>query len=608
MSEIEGKTSKNGAGESSPDSTEFSHHDYTVGWVCALPKEQTAATAMLDDIHPDLPKPPSDHNTYTLGATGKHKVVIACLPKGIYGTNSAATVVTRMVGTFPSIKFGLMVGIGGGIPPNVKLGDVVVSTPVGEYPAVVQWDFGKVEKDGILKRTGALNNPPNALLTALGKLETVHEMRGTKIPQYLDDLKTNWPNLAPKYSKPVDPLPVSHNKPHSGHFVWAVILSALREVVITLFYYLLGWRGLAPTHRGARKADGGTMATEIYEGQSREMRVHYGLIASGNRVIKDSKFRDNLNESLGGNLLCVEMEAAGLMNDFPCLVIRGICDYADSSKNKIWQEHAAAVAAAFAKELLSMIPAWEVDQMPTTRVLLGIENQLKEVSKSVDYLRCALHNQQDEAVLDWLTPINYSLQQNDFARQHQPGTGQWLLDSASYQNWLVTKKQTLFCPGIPGAGKTILTSVIVNDLNRRFHQDPNVGVVYIYCNYKRQEEQRVDQFLANILKQLCQRQSSLPKAIRDFHERRKSEQTQPLLTELSTILQLVVALYSRVFITIDALDECQVQTRVKLLEEVFSLQTKCGVNFIATSRFIPEITKEFEAFPLLEIRASDVDI
>jgi nucleoside phosphorylase len=94
------------------------------------------------------------------------------------------------------------------------------------------------------------------------------------------------------------------------------------------------------------------------------MRVHYGLIASGNQVVKDAEFRDEINKDLGGNVLCFAMEAAGLMNDFPCLVIRGICDYADSHKNKDWQEHAAAVAAAFTKELLSVVPAQEVEQMP----------------------------------------------------------------------------------------------------------------------------------------------------------------------------------------------------------------------------------------------------
>jgi len=122
------------------------HNDYTVGWVCALAKEQTAATAMLDKIHDDLSKPSNDHNAYTLGSIGEHNIVIAYLPEGEFGNNTAATVATRMASTFPSIKFGLLVGIGSGAPPAVRLGDVIVSTPANGLSGVVQWDFGKAER------------------------------------------------------------------------------------------------------------------------------------------------------------------------------------------------------------------------------------------------------------------------------------------------------------------------------------------------------------------------------------------------------------------------------------------------------------------------------
>ncbi|WJG36079.1 nucleoside phosphorylase domain-containing protein [Fusarium oxysporum Fo47] len=179
--------------------TPLTNEDYTVGWVCGLSKEQTAATAMLDHRHPGLPKQPNDPNTYTLGSVGRHNVVIACLPKGKVGTNPAASVAPWMISSFPSIKFGLMVGIGGGIPPKVRLGDVVVSTPVGPFPGVVQWDFGKAKEGGHFEHSGSPNNPPISLLTALTKLETEHELAGSKMPEYLEELKQNWPRLAPKY-------------------------------------------------------------------------------------------------------------------------------------------------------------------------------------------------------------------------------------------------------------------------------------------------------------------------------------------------------------------------------------------------------------------------
>ncbi|KAF3318690.1 hypothetical protein TWF173_006705 [Orbilia oligospora] len=599
------------AGENPSKFVELRHSDYTVGWVCALPKEQTAATAMLDEINSDLPKPPEDDNIYTLGVVNKHKVVIACLPKGTYGTNAAARVATAMVRTFPSIKFGLMVGIGGGNPVNdVRLGDVVVSTPTGEYPGVIQWDFGKVEEGGGFKRIGSLNNPPSALRAALGKLESSHEMNGTKIPEYLYDLTQKWPRLVSKYIKSdshVDPLllPLNDKKPESsGNSIWLVIFLLLHKVVVSLFYWLSG-RGVVGALEEGATAKG--VHGDHSQLQVREMRVHYGLIASGNSLIKSAEHRDMLNEQFGGKILCVEMEAAGLMNDFPCLVIRGICDYADSSKNDVWQEHAAAVAAAFAKELLSVVPVLEVEAMPT---LGKIGRQLEEISKCVNGIRSAQLCQEDQKILNWLTPNDYSLQQNDICRNKRAGTGQWLLSSAEYRYWLATEKQTLFCPGIPGAGKTVLTSTIVGDLYSRFREKSDVGIAYIYCSFSRAgtKEQRVDQLLSSIIKQLSQNWGALPEVIKKLRKTHEKERSEPSLAELSETLQSVVALYARVFIAIDALDECGGMSWARLLEEMFSLQTNYGTNLVMTSRFIPEIIKKFETFPSLEIRASNDDI
>jgi len=95
-----------------------------------------------------------------------------------------------------------------------------------------------------------------------------------------------------------------------------------------------------------------------------EMVVHYGTIASGNLDVRESKTRQQLRDDLGG-LLCLETEAAGLVNSFPCLVIRGICDYAHSHKNELWHRCATATAAAYAKDLLTIVPALEVENTGT---------------------------------------------------------------------------------------------------------------------------------------------------------------------------------------------------------------------------------------------------
>jgi nucleoside phosphorylase len=333
-----------------------------------LPKELIAAAAMLDETHPDLPRKPNDYNAYTLGRVSGHNVVIACLPKGEIGNNNSATVAARMTSTFPSIRFGLMVGIGGGVPKSVRLGDVVVSTPSDGFGGVVQWDFGKTEQGGIFKRTGALNRPPTELLAALTKLEMKHAMKGSKIPQYLEELEKNWPKLVPKYIK--------------SESLKDVLFRAEYNHVKSPVICDIGTLG-SRAEEGEDEEDNEEEEVEEDEDgeqgghcihcdqskivlrQPRDMRVHYGLVASGNQVIKDAAFRDEINTRLGGKVICFEMEAAGLINDFPCIVIRGICDYADSHKNKDWQEYAAAVAAAFAKELLSIVPPQEVEQMPS---------------------------------------------------------------------------------------------------------------------------------------------------------------------------------------------------------------------------------------------------
>ncbi|KAJ6030316.1 ankyrin repeat-containing protein [Penicillium canescens] len=202
--------------------------------------------------HADLSKPSNDPNTYTLGSISKHNIVIACLP--------AATAAARMISAFPSIKFGLMVGIGGGIPTKVRLGDVV-------FPGVVQCDFGKAKEGGTFERTGSLNNPPTLLLTALSKLETAYDMKGSKIPKYLDELKEKWPRLVPKYlrSDSLEDVLFKANYSHvSENTTECDILSDDDE--------------RDDEEGGCGFCD----RTKIVKMKPRDMHVHFGLIASGN--------------------------------------------------------------------------------------------------------------------------------------------------------------------------------------------------------------------------------------------------------------------------------------------------------------------------------------
>ncbi|CZR63705.1 uncharacterized protein PAC_13602 [Phialocephala subalpina] len=238
------------------------------------------------------------------------------------------------------------------------------------------------------------------------------------------------------------------------------------------------------------------------------------------------------------------------------------------------------------------------------------KEQLIDVKVGIDGLHQAQHDQQRQAILDWLTPIDYAAQQSDFIARRQAGTGQWLLDSEEFQTWLNSDQQTLFCPGIPGAGKTMLTSIVVEELPTRFHDDKSIGIAYLYCNFRRQEEQKIDDLFASLLKQLAKGQQSLPGTVKELYDRYKTKRTRPSLDEISRSLQAVTTLYSRVFIIVDALDKCQVSDgyRQRFLSSLFNLQAKCGANLFATSRPISSIKKEFKGNLKLKIRASEKDV
>ncbi|KAK6338820.1 hypothetical protein TWF696_009628 [Orbilia brochopaga] len=586
-----------------------SHGDYTIGWICALSKELTAAKAVLDQIHPNLPRPPNDANRYVLGSIGGHNIVIACLPEGITGTNHAAMVATRMIGTFQAIKGGFMVGIGGGIPSKVRLGDVVVSSPTGQYPGVVQWDFCRAETGGKYLRTGALNKPPIALLTALANLRTEHDLHGNNIQRYLDEAEQRYPNLNSAYVRPdpsEDPLFWAGSyRPIWGS--WGLELTLFWRIVSAGIGYLLRWWAIRPT---ARRIDMGLRNrretnTAAAQKKASGSKVHYGLIASGNQVIKDAKFRDNLNKSLGGNVLCFEMEAAGLMDDFPCIVIRGICDYADSRKNDVWQEYAAGVAAAYAKDFLMHLEPLEIQQeLPIKDIMLY---QL-QVHESVTKIQSLLEVEEDLKILEWLAPIEYNSKHNDLSEKRQSGTGRWLLHTNKYQHWLQGRNRILFCPGMPGAGKTFLTSAVVDHLFWLYSSSPAIGVAYFYCNFKRKDDQTIYNILVSLLKQLARRHYSLPGLVKETYRRHKLNNTRPSKDEIFDALQFTVAMFSRVFIVVDALDECQSSTL--LLSTLFRLHSECGMNIFATSRHIQDIADQFTLHDstVLEILAHDEDL
>ncbi|CAI6229044.1 unnamed protein product [Periconia digitata] len=335
--------------------TRLDINQYTIAWVCALPIELSAARMMLEGDEHDTPTLAADENVYSFGTIGGHNIVIACLPDKDTGTVSMASLVAHLMRTFTKIRCGVLVGIGGGVPridrtalrihvdgPDIRLGDVVIGQPdrTNRHGGVVQYGFGKDHSDGF-QITGHLNEVPKKLQAAISKFRSnIEDLKRSDFHEHIKKV------VNPSFERPKDATDILEVVKCQKHL----------------------YSSEDPACRDCK-------VFEIIEREERadlaqQSALHYGTIASGTYVVRNGRERDRLSETFGG-VACIEMEAAGLMNQFPCLVIRGISDYADHHKNDVWQRYAALAAAACTKEFLHVLSPATVDMTPTAAVYAG---------------------------------------------------------------------------------------------------------------------------------------------------------------------------------------------------------------------------------------------
>ncbi|KAK4951246.1 hypothetical protein LTR10_010219 [Elasticomyces elasticus] len=379
---------------------------YTVAWIAPLVQDRAAGESMFDEEHDepeDFEQNASDINAYSWGGMGKHNVVIASLPSAEYGTNAAATVAQALRSSLPHIRMGLLVGTGAGIPGercgpdnkpelrrHIQLGDVAVSLPESGTGGVVQFDLVAIkESDGsvVVEQRGWLNSSPQAVRTALTALRAKHERMGVTFESIIEGALTRYGNMTKTYCHPELNEPPEARRPDIYHM-----------------------------------RDG----TRIMREPRKNPSIHYGVVASSNKLVKSARARDGIMDELEGiDPICIEMEAAGLMNIFPCLVVRGICNYADEHKNDDWQKYAAMVAAAYAKDYLQSVSARLVTKGLKIEVLLKqVDAHVERVEAATTYLEDGQRSKEVEAKLDWVSPYDYLAEQHTKFTQAQPGTGE----------------------------------------------------------------------------------------------------------------------------------------------------------------------------------------
>ncbi|KAH6957785.1 hypothetical protein BKA56DRAFT_680678 [Ilyonectria sp. MPI-CAGE-AT-0026] len=537
--------------------------EYTVGWICAITTESVAAQAFLDERHdPPAEVAQNDNNSYALGRIGKHNIAIAVMPDGEYGLSSATSVARDMLHTFPNIRIGLMVGVGGGAPSpqhDVRLGDVVVSSPRSGNGGVIQYDFGKAIQDQEFLETGFLNQPPTVLRTAVSGLRARYEVDGHRLDEDIKEVLQNRTRLRRKYSRPN----ADSDRLYMSDF----------------------------THRDS---EGDCRRSCGYDSSNLVLRhprdedednpmIHYGLIASANRLMKDARTRDKLAVERG--VLCFEMEAAGLMNNFPCLVIRGICDYADSHKNKEWQGFAAMAAAAYARDLLHQIPPNKIEsERRIKEALTNVQRDLASIQQVSHDIKTDVHAMRTDShaasIESWLSPADPSTNINKAKRSRHIGTGTWFLNSDPFAEWKIGLRWHLWLYGIPGCGKTVLSATILDHLERI----EDFLTLTFFFDFTDTRKQKLDDMLRSLVFQLY---ASGPDSRQHldglFASHGDGEmQKQPGTDSLSMCFTDMIKAHGKLRILLDALDECS--ERRELLEWMESISTIANVQLIATGR------------------------
>ncbi|EED22016.1 conserved hypothetical protein [Talaromyces stipitatus ATCC 10500] len=330
-----------------------SREEFTVAIICALPLEADAVEALFDEHYDELGhiygKHVGDANSYITGRINNHDVVLACMPG--MGNRRSAGVARGLLVNFTGIKLTLLVGICGGVPyvsdgTEIVLGDIIISDSVIEY------DFGRQYPHGFERKSGvkeALTSPSQEIQSFLNRLRTRRMkdqvQRQTaqflRILQEMEGNEWNYPGVLQDTLFEASYRHKHYKQQSTAECICADCHSSFNPVcqqALNGECKNIGCTGdLVQRHR---------LNTD-----SPQPIIHIGTIASANSVMKSGEHRDQLAENEG--VIGFEMEGAGVWDSLPCVIIKGVCDYADSHKNKIWQNYAAATAASCAKAVLA---------------------------------------------------------------------------------------------------------------------------------------------------------------------------------------------------------------------------------------------------------------
>ncbi|XTI92012.1 hypothetical protein V2W45_1333867 [Cenococcum geophilum] len=576
---------------------------YTVAWFAPLEIEAQAALHMLDNKHRGrFPMGRGDDYVFQAGDMCGHNVIIATLPAGQeYGTGSAAALASQVKRFFPNLWFGLLVGVAAGLPNfsrypplDIRLGDILVGLPTSESAGLIAYDLGKETGQSgfqLLRFGHVLATTETVVRSAIGSIKL----------------------LAPNDAEVVSPYYecIKHKRHSNGTFVDP---GQKQDILYQV------------------EDDGNErlMEREIRPDDERT-QVWYGTIGSGDKLMKNARKRNELRDKY--NVIGLEMEAAGTMNRIPVGVIRGVCDYGDEHKNKEWQPYAAAMAAAYAKAVLSEIPARTIPNKPVApqngwvkkrrldeeypasitddrrKKNCGYEEVVEASGSSNRRAAQSISRGQgiQQTALDdhirCLQDLRITDPRDDKDRIQQTKGGlladsyRWILDNADYRQWRDNREsRLLWIKGDPGKGKTMLICGIIDEL-KKSTADASL-LSFFFCQGTDSRINNAPAVLRGLIYLLVNEQSSLIP-----HVRKKYDHAGKALFEDANAWVALSEIFANIlqdpglksaYLIVDGLDECQ-KDLLQLLDLIVQMSSiSSRIKWIVSSRNWPEIEKRLE--------------
>ncbi|KAL6811185.1 hypothetical protein GGI42DRAFT_211644 [Trichoderma sp. SZMC 28013] len=539
---------------------------YTVAWIAPLEIEAQAALHLLDNRHQGrFPLTPRDDYIFQAGDACGHNIIIATLPAGeVYGTRSAAALATQVKKFFPNLWFGLLVGIAAGLPNlsrnpplDIRLGDVLVGLPVGDNAGIIDYELGKeTGTDGfqLLRAGHALAKTAKVVRSAIGSIK----LRG---PNDLNDILQHYKMI-------------EHKEHYFGTFADP---GQDRDTL-----YQINGSGIeSPVIRERRPV-------------SERIRVWYGSIGSGDKLMKNAQKRNELRDKY--NIIGLEMEAAGTMDQIPVGVIRGVCDYGDEHKNDEWQPYAAAMAAAYARAVLAEIRPGNMIQVPSVDVSLKLKFDEKDSASENESMKKSLIEQL------YFDKIDERLMNLTAA---QGKTCCWFLDKPEYISWNDSSQQPnhggfLWIKGHPGTGKSTLMKFLFERVKVDATNDPlQIILSFFFLARGTVEEKSTTGLYRSLLHQLFEKapetQNGLQWMTKDGAKNiaRNGWNEKALKQTLTHAVRKLGNQSLTMFV--DAIDECnkhQVSDMVCFFEELCESAQESQVRLLVcfSSRHYPTIT------------------